>query len=87
MDIDKINQEIVNKASTNFYKQTKNNLYLKENQMDILTKYNIDYNCLTDIKELVFIIQEVLEECFYPEDLEEVSLEISEFSYYNNTNK
>jgi hypothetical protein len=87
MDLEKISEEIKEAAFKNFYKEIKNKLYLKDNQISILEKYNIDYTSVSDMKELVFMIEEVLEECFYPEDLEQVSLELSEFNYYNNTNK
>ena len=62
------------------------NLYLSEAEMEILDIFNIDYKKYNDIKSLIYEIEEVLEEN-ESEELEWVLNELSEFNYYNNTNK
>ena len=60
------------------------NLYLTNKEIEVLERYDINYN--TSIEELMFNLEEILNENDY-EDLEEVSNSISEFNYYHNTNK
>jgi hypothetical protein len=60
------------------------NLYLTNKEIEVLERYEINYN--TSIEELMFNLEEILNENDY-EDLEEVSNSISEFNYYHNTNK
>ena len=67
-----------------------NNIYLSNKQMNILDKYMIDYKNVVDISELIFKVEEYIDENYsYEEldDLENLSLELSEFNYYYNTNK
>lgn len=63
-----------------------NNMLLTENQIDVLNKYNIDYNKCNSMNELLYYIDEYLNE-IDAEDLEKISLEIAETNYYMNTNK
>ena len=60
------------------------NLYLTNKEIEVLERYDINYN--TSIEELIFNLEEILNENDY-EDLEEVSNSISEFNYYHNTKK
>lgn len=60
-------------------------LYLTNKQMEVLDRYDIDYQNKS-INELIYEIEDILNENDY-EDLEEVSLGLSEFNYYHNTNK
>ena len=65
-----------------------NNIYISEEQKDILDKYNIDVNKYSNISQLIYDIEECLNDSFEElEDLEWVSQTISEYNYYNNTNK
>ncbi len=67
-----------------------NNLYLSNSQIEILNKYNIDYLNKVDMKELVFEIEEYINEnngFMELDDLEYLSQQLSEFNYYYNTNK
>ena len=61
------------------------NLYLTNKNIKILKKYNIDYLSST-LEELLFKIEMILNE-EYIDELENVSLSISEFNYYHNTKK
>ena len=62
------------------------NLYLSQAEMNILKINEIDYEKYNNIKLLIYEIEEVLESN-YSEELEWVLNELSEFDYYNNTNK
>jgi hypothetical protein len=52
----------------------------------ILKMFNINPEMCSGIDDLIFMIEEELEN-EYDEDLDMVSKEISEFNYYTNTNK
>lgn len=65
-----------------------NNIYISDEQKSILDKYNIDVNSYINISQLIFDIEEVLNNSIDElSDLEWVSQTISEYNYYNNTNK
>ena len=65
-----------------------NNIYISEEQKDILDKYNIDINNYSSINELIYDIEDLLNNSVLElDDLEWVSQTISEYNYYNNTNK
>ena len=78
-------EEDFNKRSL---KQRKNGIYLSDEQINILEKYNINYLNYTNINELIFYIEDYLNNSYMElEDLESVSEALSNFNYYNNTNK
>ena len=63
-----------------------NGIYLTDSQVDILKNYGFDINKYNSIKDLMFDLEESLT---YDDndELEIILEEISEFNYYNNTNK
>ena len=63
-----------------------NGLILNDYEISILDKYNIDYKECSDLKSLIYCIEEVLNEESF-DDLEEISISISERDYYENTHK
>ena len=63
-----------------------NKLYLTNYQIEILNKYNIDYNSLGNLSSIIYVAEEILEEDDY-EDLDEIIKELAERNYYENTNK
>ncbi len=69
------------------HKEIKKGIFLTDNQCNILINYGIDINKINSIDELIYMIDEILEDDPDAVDLENVSLEISEFNYYANTNK
>lgn len=71
----------------NIPKKRNNNLVLRDSQIEILKKYNINYETHTSLKSLIFEIEEILNYETDPEDLEQLSEELEEMSYYNYTNK
>ena len=67
-----------------------NDIYLSNKQISILNMYGIDYKNVTSMSELIFKVEEYIEENYLYEnidDLENLSMELSEFNYYYNTNK
>ena len=63
------------------------NLYLSNRQIEILKRYEIDYKKFNDIKSLMYEVETALEEDYDADDLQALSIELSEFNYYHNTNK
>ena len=72
---------------TTYPKQEKNGLVLRNSQIETLKKYNIEYENFTSLSSLIFEIEEILTYETDLDDLEELSAELSEQNYYNNTNK
>lgn len=64
-----------------------NGIYLSDNQIEVLKRYDIDYSKYSSLSSLIFEIEEILNNETDIEDLEEVSQRLSELNYYNNTNK
>lgn len=71
----------------NMIKMRGNGIYLSDADVDVLKKYNINYNNYVSLSSLIFDIEEILNEETDIKDLEEVSKRLSELNYYNNTNK
>ena len=68
------------------HKDIGNGLFLSDYQIDVLLRNNIDPFKCSGINELIFLIDEALEE-IDDDELDAVSREIMEFNYYTNTNK
>lgn len=85
IDINEITKEIYN--DKNMLKMRGNGIYLSDNQIEVLKRYNIDYKKYNSISSLIFEIEQILNEDTQLVDLEEVSTKLSELNYYNNTNK
>ena len=83
IDIDKIIKE----QEKSFLKRKENGLLLSDADVSILKKYDIDYQSVKDMKELLFIIDDILNENNDLIDLEELCSKLEEISYYNMTNK
>lgn len=83
----------INKLINNVYddknmtKMRGNGIYLSDNQIEVLKRYDIDYKKYISLNSLIFEIEEILNEEVDASDLEEVSSRLSELNYYNNTNK
>ena len=68
-----------------FHKQI-GNLLLTEKQIKILEKNNIDLSKFNSNHELIYYLESILN-YNQNEELDNVSLELSEMYYYINTNK
>lgn len=62
-------------------------VFLTNFEIDTLEKYNIDYKNTTSLKEVLFLVEEVLKDDNSLDDLENISKSIAERDYYMNTNK
>ena len=69
-----------------FLKRRSNGLMLSDNDIEVLSKNGINYLDYKNLEDLIFAISEVLEE---QDDalLEEISIKLGEYNYYNYTNK
>ena len=84
-EIKKCIEETINKNSL---VQIHNNLYLKKYQMEILDYYHVEYQKCSSVREVLLLIEEVLDTEEPDNDaLEEVACDLQEFQYYHYTNK
>lgn len=87
-----MNEEIKNILNNIDFENNKlikinNNLYLTNNQIDVLKRYNIDYETSNSLRDLMIKIENILD---YEEDIPElIELldKLSERNYYEYTNK
>lgn len=89
MDLDEFNLSIDEVLGTDktFLKKY-NNIYISDEQINILKKYDINIDKYSNLNELVYDIEEYLNDSYEElDDLEWVSQTLSEYNYYNNTNK
>ena len=70
-----------------FLKQIKNDIYLTSNDISVLDKYEINYLSCSNMKELLFKIETILNNEETDFDLEDLSIKLSEYNYYYKTNK
>lgn len=64
-----------------------NGILLSKDEIDVLRKYDIHFENYTSMKQLIYEIEDVISDLSDATDLEEVSLNLSERDYYQNTNK
>lgn len=69
-----------------FLKKRNHGLLLSDYQVDVLNQNHIDYKNSPNIESLLFDIEEYLNQ-EENEELEEVSRQLSEIHYYNETHK
>lgn len=86
-----MNEEIKNIINNINFEDNKlikinNNLYLTNNQIDILNRYGIEYKTANNLRDLMVKIENIIDY----EDIEELELlldKLSERQYYEETNK
>ena len=75
-------------VTTSFLKKRNNGILLSDEEINILNRYQIDYQNCVNTEELVFKIEEYLnDEVIEADDLEHLSNRLSEFRYYYETKK
>ena len=86
-----MNEEIKNILNeidfdNNKLQKINDNLYLTNNQIETLKRYNIDYEVSNSLRDLMIKIESVLD---YEdiEELENLLITLTERNYYENTNK
>ena len=75
----------LNNVSRDMHKNY-NGIYLTDNEVNILKSNGFDINKYSNIKELMFDLEEEIEESDNDE-LDMILSSIAEFNYYHNTNK
>ena len=85
LDINELTKDVYNDKS--MIKMRGNGIYLSDNQIEVLNRYNINYKKYNSLSSLIFEIEEILNEKVDVDDLEDVSAKLSELNYYNNTEK
>lgn len=88
--MDEYIKDVSNSLDFNINGLTKvnNNLFLTKKEIEILEKYNINYKVCSDFKMLMYLIDDYLNDSYDTlDDLENISIDISERNYYMNTNK
>ncbi len=63
-----------------------NGILLTKYEIEILSKYNINPKNYSSIKELIYDIEDILEED-YDEELEDILIKLDEIHYYKDVNK
>ena len=69
-----------------FLKRRDNGILLSDYQISVLDRNNINYKNYSNLSSLLFEIEEYLNE-ESDDELEEVSRQLAEIHYYNETNK
>ena len=84
-----INNLIEEDLHTNFHNKYGNDIYLTDQELKVLERYDFDINKYSDVKSLIFDISEYLDDNMDLEldDLEGVETSLMEYNYYHNTNK
>ena len=83
-DLDKIIDEMDFKSNS---LNDVNGLLLTNKEIEVLNRYNIDYKKCVSLKEVIYLIEDIIEDEDDSDDLELISQSISERDYYLNTNK
>lgn len=63
-----------------------NGILLTKYELDVLNRYDISPKNYPSIKELIFDIEDILEED-YDEELEDILIKLDEIHYYKDVNK
>ncbi len=85
MEINLKDDEIMG-TDKSFMKRRANGLMLSDNDINILERNEIDYLKFNSLSELLFEIEESLEEND-DDELDALSIKLGEYNYYNYTNK
>ena len=64
-----------------------NGLLLTNKEINVLKEYEIPYTTCKNLKEVIYLVEDKINEYDSPEELLEISDSISERDYYANTNK
>ena len=84
IDINKFISEI--DFNANKYNDIGNGILLTNREIDILNKYKINYKKCNSLKEILFEVEDILND-MVDEELDYISSTIAERDYYQNTNK
>lgn len=63
-------------------------ILLSDEEEEILKRYQINYKICTSTSQLIFMIEDYLNDSYEElDDLDNLSKRLSEYNYYQNTNK
>ena len=68
------------------FKRRENNILLSDYQVSVLSRNGIDYKKYSNVRELLFEIENCLDDNF-DDELDIVGSQLSEYIYYNDTKK
>lgn len=85
MNLDK---EIINldNKEKKMHKVRENGIYLSDEQIEILNRYDINYQTCSSVMQLIYLIDDIMEEEII-EELDKIATFLEEHKYYHNTNK
>ena len=75
-------QNINQIINQNKLQKINDNIYLTNKQINILNKNKINYQKCQNLKEILFLINDIEDE-----EIEQIAQELSELNYYQYTNK
>lgn len=81
-----LNDDEIMGSDKTFLKRRKNGLMLSDEDISILENNGINYLDYQNLEELIFAIEECLNDIDNPL-LEELNIKLGEYNYYNYTNK
>lgn len=67
-------------------KRRENNILLSDYQVSVLNRNGINYNNFGNIRELLFEIENCLDD-YFDDELDVVGQQLAEYVYYNETKK
>ena len=75
-------QEFNNIINENQINKINDHIYLTNKQIEVLNNHQINYQDCHDLKELLFLMDDIDDE-----EIDEIAMDISELNYYQYTNK
>ena len=75
-------QEFNNLINDNKINKINGHIYLTNKQIEVLNNHQINYQDCHDLKELLFLMDDIDDE-----EIDEIAMDISELNYYQYTNK
>ncbi len=80
--------DYIKEISNNIKLNSINNFLLTNYEIEVLNRYSINYNECTSLKDVLFLIDDILNNSTDEmTDLEEISISIGDRDYYQNTEK
>lgn len=87
MNYDNIDTSDMIAKPSGFMKRRSNGLFLSDEDIEILDEYEIDYLKCKTLQELIFEIEDVINDSDDCIDLIDLNQKLGEYNYYNYTNK
>lgn len=86
LDVDKLVDKL--DIASSFITYRNNDIFLSKNQINVLTRNQIDYKKYSNLSSLIFDIEEAISnDVVVDEKLDNLLENLAEFNYYKNTKK